>query len=62
MGIHELIINTDNIKKLIQKHESVEVIREVAMSEGMNTLLQDGLQKAFKGLTDAKQVRRVCIK
>jgi len=62
MGIHELIINSDNVKKLIQKHESVEVIREVAISEGMNTLLQDGLQKAFKGMTDAKQVRRVCIK
>jgi type II secretory ATPase GspE/PulE/Tfp pilus assembly ATPase PilB-like protein/GAF domain-containing protein len=62
MGIHELVVNTDQIKRLIQKHESVEVIRGVAMSEGMATLLQDGLQKAFKGLTDAKQVRRVCIK
>jgi type II secretory ATPase GspE/PulE/Tfp pilus assembly ATPase PilB-like protein/GAF domain-containing protein len=62
MGIHELVINTDQVKRLIQKRESVEVIREMAMSEGMTTLLQDGLQKAFKGLTDAKQVRRVCIK
>ena len=62
MGIHELVINTDQVKRLIQKRESVEVIREMAMSEGMTTLLQDGLQKAFTGLTDAKQVRRVCIK
>jgi len=62
MGIHELVINTDQVKRLIQKHESVEVIREMAISEGMTTLLQDGLQKAFQGLTDAKQVRRVCIK
>ncbi|MCX5845636.1 MAG: GspE/PulE family protein [Deltaproteobacteria bacterium] len=62
MGIHELVINTDQVKRLIQKHESVEVIREMAISEGMTTLLQDGLQKAFTGLTDAKQVRRVCIK
>jgi type II secretory ATPase GspE/PulE/Tfp pilus assembly ATPase PilB-like protein/GAF domain-containing protein len=62
MGIHELVINTDKVKRLIQKRESVEVIREMAMSEGMTTLLQDGLQKAFQGLTDAKQVRRVCIK
>jgi type II secretory ATPase GspE/PulE/Tfp pilus assembly ATPase PilB-like protein/GAF domain-containing protein len=62
MGIHELVINTDQVKRLIQKRETVEVIREMAMSEGMTTLLQDGLQKAFKGLTDAKQVRRVCIK
>ena len=62
MGIHELLVNTDQMKRLIQKHESVEVMRELAISEGMTTLLQDGLQKAMKGLTDAKQVRRVCIK
>jgi type II secretory ATPase GspE/PulE/Tfp pilus assembly ATPase PilB-like protein/GAF domain-containing protein len=62
MGIHELLINTDHMKRLIQKHESVEIMRELAISEGMTTLLQDGLQKAMKGLTDAKQVRRVCIK
>ncbi|HUH65865.1 MAG TPA: GspE/PulE family protein, partial [Syntrophales bacterium] len=62
MGIHELLMNTDAIKRLIQKHASVEEIRETATAEGMTTLLQDGLQKALKGVTDAKQVRRVCIK
>lgn len=62
MGIHELLLNTDSIKRLIQKHASVEEIRETAIAEGMTTLLQDGLQKALRGFTDAKQVRRVCIK
>jgi type II secretory ATPase GspE/PulE/Tfp pilus assembly ATPase PilB-like protein len=62
MGIHELIIATDGIKRLIQKHESVEVIRDLAMEEGMTTLLQDGIIKSIRGLTDFKQVRRVCIK
>ncbi|HET6459194.1 MAG TPA: GspE/PulE family protein [Syntrophales bacterium] len=62
MGIHELLLNTDSIKRLIQKHASVEEIREAAIAEGMTTLLQDGLQKALRGFTDAKQVRRVCIK
>lgn len=62
MGIHELLLNTDTIKRLIQKHASVEEIRAAAIAEGMTTLLQDGLQKAIKGVTDAKQVRRVCIK
>ncbi len=62
MGIHELLLNTDSIKRLIQKHASVEEIREAAVAEGMTTLLQDGLQKALRGLTDARQVRRVCIK
>ena len=62
MAIHELLINTDQMKRLIQKHETVEALRELGISEGMTTLLHDGIQKALKGFTDAKQVRRVCIK
>jgi type II secretory ATPase GspE/PulE/Tfp pilus assembly ATPase PilB-like protein len=62
MGIHELLVNTDEIKKMIQKHASVEEMRDVGLTEGMTTLLQDGVYKAIKGYTDFKQVRRVCIK
>jgi type II secretory ATPase GspE/PulE/Tfp pilus assembly ATPase PilB-like protein len=62
MGIHELVVNTDEVKRLIQKKSSVEVIRDLAMEEGMTTLLQDGIVKALKGSTDFRQVRRVCIK
>jgi type II secretory ATPase GspE/PulE/Tfp pilus assembly ATPase PilB-like protein/GAF domain-containing protein len=62
MGIHELLIGTDEIKRMVQKHATVEVMREKAMAEGMTTLLQDGIMKFLKGLTDLKQVRRVCIK
>ena len=62
MGIHELIVATDGIKRLIQKHETVEVMRDLAMEEGMTTLLQDGIYKSIQGVTDFKQVRRVCIK
>jgi len=62
MGIHELLVGTDEIKRLIQKHASVEELREMAISQGMTTLLQDGIMKALQGFTDFKQVRRVCIK
>lgn len=62
MGIHELLVGTEDIKRMIQKHETVEIMREKSMDEGMTTLLQDGIIKAIKGLTDFKQVRRVCIK
>ena len=62
VGIHELLIATEDIKKMVQKHATVEIMREHAMNEGMTTLLQDGILKAIKGLTDFKQVRRVCIK
>jgi type II secretory ATPase GspE/PulE/Tfp pilus assembly ATPase PilB-like protein/GAF domain-containing protein len=62
MGIHELVIGTDTMKRLIQKHATVEEMREVAAAEGMTTLLQDGIMKSISGSTDFKQVRRVCIK
>ncbi|MDR2861750.1 MAG: Flp pilus assembly complex ATPase component TadA [Syntrophobacterales bacterium] len=62
MAIHELLINSDEIKRHIQKKATVEVLRNTAMEEGMTTLLQDGIVKALDGLTDIKQVRRVCIK
>ena len=62
MGIHELIVATDGIKRMIQKHDTVEAMRDLAIEEGMTTLLQDGIFKAIQGVTDFKQVRRVCIK
>jgi type II secretory ATPase GspE/PulE/Tfp pilus assembly ATPase PilB-like protein len=62
MGIHELLVGTDEIKRMIQKHATVEEMRDQAIEQGMTTLLQDGIFKSLKGLTDFKQVRRVCIK
>jgi len=61
-GLHEVLIATDNIKRLVQKHAMVEEIRNTAISEGMTTLLQDGISKVINGQTDFKQVYRVCMK
>jgi type II secretory ATPase GspE/PulE/Tfp pilus assembly ATPase PilB-like protein len=62
MGIHELLVASDTVKRLIQKRSPVEELRRQAMAEGMTTLLQDGIQKVLKGQTDFKQVRAVCMK
>jgi type II secretory ATPase GspE/PulE/Tfp pilus assembly ATPase PilB-like protein len=62
MGIHELLVATDEMKRRIQKREPIEELRKQAMADGMTTLLQDGIQKVIKGVTDFKQVRAVCIK
>lgn len=62
MGIYELLVGTDKIKRLIQNRATVEEIRDVAMEEGMTTLLQDGIEKVIQGFTDFKEVRSVCIK
>jgi type II secretory ATPase GspE/PulE/Tfp pilus assembly ATPase PilB-like protein len=62
MGIHELLLGTDEIKRAIQKKATVEKLRQQAQADGMRTLLQDGIEKAIAGHTDFKQVRAVCIK
>jgi len=62
MGIHELLVGTDEMKRMIQKRKSVEEMRKQAVHDGMTTLLQDGIHKVLNGTTDFKQVRAVCIK
>jgi type II secretory ATPase GspE/PulE/Tfp pilus assembly ATPase PilB-like protein len=62
MGIHELLVATDVMKRKIQKRDPIEELRKQAMRDGMTTLLQDGIQKVIRGVTDFKQVRAVCIK
>jgi type II secretory ATPase GspE/PulE/Tfp pilus assembly ATPase PilB-like protein len=62
MGIHELLIATDEMKRMIQKKETVEKMRKQALSDGMTTLLQDGIWKVVKGFADFKQIRAVCMK
>ena len=36
--------------------------REMAIADGMTTLMQDGVEKILQGKIDLKQVRAVCIK
>ena len=62
VGLHELLVGTDEIKRLIQEHARVAQILAQALEEGMTTLKQDGMEKVLQGITDMKQVRAVCIK
>jgi len=62
LGLHELLIASDSIKKLIQEHARVAEILSVCLEEGMRTLKMDGIEKVLQGLTDMPQVRAVCIK
>ena len=62
VGLHELLIGTDAVKKHIQEHSRVAEIVATALAEGMRTLKQDGIEKVLQGITDMHQVRAVCIK
>ncbi len=62
VGLHELLVGTDPVKKHIQEHARVAEIVATALAEGMRTLKQDGIEKVLMGVTDMHQVRAVCIK
>ena len=59
-AIHELLINDDELRLSIQRKETVEHIRQLAINGGMRTLLQDGIEKCISGISDLKQVLSVC--
>ena len=62
VGLHELLIATDALKKNIQDHARVTEMLVTALGDGMRTLKQDGIEKVLQGITDMQQVRTVCIK
>jgi type II secretory ATPase GspE/PulE/Tfp pilus assembly ATPase PilB-like protein len=62
LGLHELLLADDNIKKLVQERARVSTIFSNSVANGMHTLKMDGMTKVLQGLTDLKQVRMVCIK
>ena len=60
MGLHELLIGSDEIKRMVISKMPVAEIRSQAIKEGMTTLLQDGIWKILEGHVDFHQVRSVC--
>ncbi|MBI4204978.1 MAG: Flp pilus assembly complex ATPase component TadA, partial [Betaproteobacteria bacterium] len=62
VGLHELLMGSDDIKKLIQEHARVAQMLATALENGMRTLKQDGIEKVLLGVTDIHEVRAVCIK
>ena len=61
MAIHELLIQSEEIKTLVYARAKASELREVAIDQGMIMLKQDGMQKMLTGLTDMKEIRRVCM-
>jgi type II secretory ATPase GspE/PulE/Tfp pilus assembly ATPase PilB-like protein len=62
LALHELLLGTDRMKRLIQSKAKTEDLLNVALAEGMATLVQDGISKVLRGYTTYKQVKAVAIK
>jgi type II secretory ATPase GspE/PulE/Tfp pilus assembly ATPase PilB-like protein len=62
VALHELLVGSDEIKRLIQNKAKTDEMVKAAMLEGMTTLVQDGVQKVLQGHTTYKEVKAVAIK
>ena len=62
VALHELLLGSEKIKRMIQEKARTEDMLRTALEEGMTTLMQDGIQKVLQGHTTFKEVKAVAIK
>ncbi len=59
MGLHEVLTLTEPLTEAILRRAPVEELRDIAIENGMRTLLADGVRKAVEGQTTIEEVLRV---
>jgi type IV pilus assembly protein PilB len=59
MGLHEVMVMSEEIAELTMLHKSAEEIARVALAQGMMDLWADGVQKVLRGDTAIEELRRV---
>ncbi len=61
LGVHEVMLVSEEIGELCVREATAEAIREVAVEQGMLTLKQDGLEKVRMGRTSMEEIVRVIV-
>jgi type IV pilus assembly protein PilB len=59
IGLYEVMPMSEEIERMTVDRASSESIRTVAIDQGMQTLRDDGLEKAAAGLTSIEEIARV---
>ena len=59
LGVYELLRITPEIQQAIHADRSPDVVRAIARREGMRLMLDDGFEKALRGLTTLEELMRV---
>ena len=60
-AVHEVLLISEEIERIVVEHGHSEDIKKVAMAQGMMTLRQAGLRQAANGLTAIEEVLRVIV-
>jgi type IV pilus assembly protein PilB len=58
-AIHEVLLMTEEIERLVIERRSTEDIKKTAVMQGMATLREDGLRKVAQGNTSLEEIFRV---
>jgi len=61
IGVYELLRLSDKLRDLINREAPTDMLREVAIEEGMKTLLTYSLQLVIEGRTTLEEVERVTL-
>lgn len=59
VGIFEVLVIENEVRKSIIERLDAAAIKKVAISSGMTTMIEDGLEKVKEGLTTIEEVLRV---
>ena len=59
MGLHELLIPNEEVKRLVVSKNDAGAIKRCAVANGMQTLLGDGAWKCMAGRTTVEEVMRI---
>ncbi len=61
LGVHEVLLMSEEIARLCVEEATAEKIKEVAVAQGMLTLKDDGLEKVRSGATSIEEIMRVIV-
>ena len=59
VGIHELLVMTDALRAAVQAGTDTRTLRQIACTEGMRTLADEGARLVAAGVTSREEVMRV---
>jgi type II secretory ATPase GspE/PulE/Tfp pilus assembly ATPase PilB-like protein len=62
IALHEFLRGSEEMKWLIQSRARTADVLNLAIKDGLTTLIQDGIQKVIRGETTYRQVRAVATK
>jgi type IV pilus assembly protein PilB len=61
MALHEVMPITEELEKLTVEGASSDVIKRIAVEQGMITLREDGMEKVRMGQTSIQEILRVVV-